>query len=64
VIAARLDASSMFDQISPGADTAATGIAGILALVKQLAPLKSLLQSGGSNLNVSHRLKIKCKDSN
>ena len=39
----------MFDKISPGADSAATGLTALLALGKQLAPLKDKLK----NSNVS-----------
>lgn len=46
VIAARMDATSMFDSISPGADSAATGIAAFFATVKHLMSIKEqLLQS-------------------
>lgn len=38
----------MFDQYAPGADAAATGITAILALVKQLSPLKEELQNSAN----------------
>ncbi|CAG2116809.1 unnamed protein product, partial [Medioppia subpectinata] len=56
VLAARLDSFSMFDNVSPGADSALTSLVTLLAVAKTLNEYRNDLQQKANNRNVLYAL--------
>ena len=50
IIAARADAATMFNEISPGAESAVSGLVTLLAVAKALSVYKDNLESSGKNV--------------
>lgn len=52
VISARLDAASIFEGLARGADSAGTGIATLLAVLKHLSAFKDFLENSDEVIQI------------